>query len=201
MEDQVTNSGPIGEQVAQANAEASETPSERVEAVNAGIGQAPAENAEQGESEDHLGPAYHNGKTRVIPNLSSLVKADELAGSDVIIMDELRNRQPDLFNESGQMDYKRFETEVRGKFPIQIRNDKNSISFTLQKGPIKEVGVNGCQVDAIIEAARNIIQGFDKEFPDENNEKTIKALDEAISWLQNRRVMRERRGVEGTNQA
>lgn len=82
---------------------------------------------------------------------------------------------------------------------ISIYHAGNSIAFKLQSGPIKEVGVNGCQVDTMIEAAILIIQGFNAKFPCEENAEAIQQLRHAIYWLSERRIDREKRGVEGFN--
>ena len=133
--------------------------------------------------------------------LETLKDIKEIGGFDVIVMDDLRKEKPELFNESGSMDYKLFEKEIRPNYFIYIRNDVNSISFTIQNGPIKEVGVNGCQVDTIIEAAKVILEGLNKNFPCRENACAITKLDEALLWLMKRKLDREKRNVEGTNQA
>lgn len=123
-----------------------------------------------------------------------------IGGVDVAIMDKIKEEHPEMFGESGQMDYKRFEEEFRPKFPVQIRLDKNSISFTIQKGPIKEVGVNGCQVDTLIYAAKKIIEKLNDKFPHACNERALMHLRKSIEALADRTKDRESRGVEGTNQ-
>jgi len=82
---------------------------------------------------------------------------------------------------------------------IKIDNDKNSISFILQNGPIKENGVNGCQVDTLIETAKLIIEGLNKKFPCRENTKEITKLDEALLWSMKRKIDRIERNVEGHN--
>lgn len=69
----------------------------------------------------------------------------------------------------------------------------------LQDGPIKEVGVNGCQIDDIIEWAKARIEFFNSKFPCRENSMIITKLDEALLWSMKRRVDREKRQVEGTN--
>jgi hypothetical protein len=123
----------------------------------------------------------------------------EIGGFDVVVMDEIRNKYPEKFNESGSMDWQWFEKEIRPNHFIYVRNDKNSISFTIQNGPIKENGVNGCQVDTVIEAAKLIIEGLNKQFPCRENAMVLTKLDEALLWLCKRKSDREKRGVEGTN--
>jgi hypothetical protein len=133
--------------------------------------------------------------------LETLSGVESIGGFGLVVMDELRTKHPDKFNESGAMDYKWFEAEIRPKNWIYVRNDVNSISFTLQKGPIKEHGVNGCQVDTVIEAAKLIIEGLNKNFPCRENSLAITKLEEALHWLAARRTNRENRGVEGLNKA
>jgi hypothetical protein len=71
------------------------------------------------------------------------------------------------------------------------------ISFRIQNGPIKEVGVNGCQVDTLIYAARAIIDGLHKKFPCRENLMVLGRLADALYWLEIRKRNREKRGVEG----
>jgi len=131
--------------------------------------------------------------------LETLKDVKKIGDFSVVIMDDLRVESPDKFNESGAMDYKWFEKEIRPNNFIYVRNDVNSISFTVQDGPIKEAGVNGCQVDTIIEAAKLIIEGLNKKYPCRENAVAITKLDEALLWLLKRKMDREKRGVEGKN--
>lgn len=133
--------------------------------------------------------------------LETLKGVQEIGGFAAVVMDELRAKHPEKFNESGAMDYKWFESDVRPHNFVYIRHDVNSISFTIQNGPIKEVGVNGCQVDTIIEAAKLIIEGLNKQFPCRENSLAITKLDEALHWLGARKKDREKRGVEGKSEA
>ena len=88
---------------------------------------------------------------------------------------------------------------AENKYPIFIDEYLNAISFQLQKGPIKEVGVNGCQVDTLIEAAKMIIGKFNEKFPCRENAIAITKLQEALFWLEARKKDREKRNVEGTS--
>lgn len=132
--------------------------------------------------------------------LETLCGVDKIGGFQVVVMDTIKDKYPDKFNESGAMDYKWFEEKVRPHNFIYIRNDKNSLSFTLQNGPIKENGINGCQVDTIIEAAKLILFGLNKKLPCRETSLAITKLDEALHWLEHRYRDRETRGVEGTQQ-
>lgn len=90
---------------------------------------------------------------------------------------------------------------IEGKHsPIVVDHVDNSITFFLQNKPIKEVGVNGCQVDSLIHAAFIIIDGFDKQLPCAENKEVAQCLFDALMLLKKRTSDRESRGVEGTNQ-
>ncbi len=117
---------------------------------------------------------------------------------DVIVMDELRDLYPEKFNESGAMDYAWFEKEIRPNAFVYVRQDKNSISFTIQKGPVKENGVNGCQVETILEAALLMIVGLNAQTKCRENSLAITKIQEALMWLEQRKKDRETRNVEGT---
>jgi hypothetical protein len=134
--------------------------------------------------------------------LKTLEGVKEINGRKVVVMDELREQFPDKFNESGAMDYKWFEQDIRPNAFIYVRNDKNSISFTMQNGPIGENGngVNGCQIDDIIATAKTILEGLNEQVRNNHNIEAIKYLGRAMSELEARRLDRVRRGVEGTSQ-
>jgi len=129
--------------------------------------------------------------------LETLKGVTEINGEKVIVMDELREQFPEKFNETGAMDHKWFEERIRPNAFIYVRHDKNSISFTLQNGPIKEVGKNGCQVTDMITVAKHIIELLNTKFPCRENAMTITKLDEALMWQHKRTKDREKRGVEG----
>lgn len=133
--------------------------------------------------------------------LETLKGVEKIGGFTVVVMDELREKHPEKFNESGAMDWQWFEADVRPHNFIYVRQDKNSLSFTIQNGPIKENGVNGCQVDTVIAAAKKILEGLNSKFPCRDNAMAITKLDESLMWLDKRRRDREERGVEGTSQA
>jgi len=131
--------------------------------------------------------------------LDTLKGVTEIGGFPVVIMDELREKFPDKFNESGSMDYKWFEKEIRPNYFVYVRHDVNSISFTLQSAPIGEAGVNGCQVDTIIEAAKLMLERLNSKLSCRETAIAITKLDEALMWLNERTKKRIKRGVEGTS--
>ncbi len=81
----------------------------------------------------------------------------------------------------------------------QIHGEQSSVEFTIQSGPIKEYGTNGCQIDEVIHWAKTKIEGFNEQFPCRENAMMITKLDEALLWSMKRRLDREKRNVEGTN--
>jgi hypothetical protein len=81
----------------------------------------------------------------------------------------------------------------------QVHGQTSTVKFTVQSGPIKEFGVNGCQIDDVIEWAKQTIEGFNKAFPCRENSLVITKLDEALLWLAKRKMDREKRNVEGMN--
>jgi len=84
---------------------------------------------------------------------------------------------------------------------IIIDHDVNCIGFRLQKGPIQEVGANGCQIDTMILACLKIIEGLNSQYPCYENVGVIQGLKDALSWLEQRRLDREQRNVEGKNES
>ena len=76
--------------------------------------------------------------------LETLRGIEELGGFPVIVMDELRSKYPDKFNESGGMDYAWFEKEIRPHFHIYLRHDVGSLAFTFENG-VASTGVSSMQ--------------------------------------------------------
>lgn len=132
--------------------------------------------------------------------LNTLKNIKEVNGEKIVIMDDLINKYPEKFNESGEMDYAWFESEIRPNAFIYIRHDKNSISFTLQNGPIKELGKNGCQVVDMIAISKIIIEKLNEQYPCRENSMTITHLDEALMWQEKRTKDRVERQVEGKSE-
>jgi len=79
-----------------------------------------------------------------------------------------------------------------------IQNSHIDIKFQL--GPVKEHGINGCQIDDILQILIERVEGFQKgPFSGRENAIVITKLQEAQHWLEHRTRDRERRNVEGTN--
>ena len=82
---------------------------------------------------------------------------------------------------------------------ITVNHDENTITFKIQKGPVKENGKNGCQVDTILAAAYDILLGLNDRQSCEENLQALASLSLACTWLEIRTIKREARGVEGIN--
>lgn len=133
--------------------------------------------------------------------LQTLKGVTEIGGFKVMDMNAIKETNPEMFRPDGSMIYHIFDEKIRPFNFIYLRHDVNSLSFNIQNGPVKEVGVNGCQIDTLIEAAKVILEGLNKDFPCRENSAAITKLDEAIMWLAKRKADREKRNVEGFNKA
>ena len=82
-------------------------------------------------------------------------------------------------------------SDIKGLAPI--------VKFTIQSDPIKEVGVNGCQAQDLLEYVTCLFESLNEAFSCNENEETIAHLKEAIFWQNERTRDRELRQVEGLN--
>ena len=130
--------------------------------------------------------------------IESLKGLKEINGHKICVMDELREKFPEKFNESGAMDYKWFESEYRDQFDIFLRQDKDSLSFNIMTAPAKEGG-KGCQFTVLISTALTMLKHLNSIYPCRENSITITKLEEALMWQEARTKDREKRGVEGIN--
>lgn len=80
-----------------------------------------------------------------------------------------------------------------------ITVDGSKITFIIQDGPRKEVGLNGCQVDALGIVFMKILEHFDDTFPCAENKAAIMNIKTALGWLEKRTKRRVKNGIEGTN--
>lgn len=133
--------------------------------------------------------------------LETMKGMTELRGSDarICVMDELKEKHPEMFREDGSMKYEMFEKEIRPNYDIFVRHDVNSISFNIQDGPIKENGRNGCQLTDMVRVALRMLEQLNQNHPCRENSLSITKLQEALMWQEERTKDRERRGVEGTS--
>ncbi len=69
-----------------------------------------------------------------------------------------------------------------------------------QRGPIKEVGVNGLSNEALLAIVIDRLRGFQLgEFACHENAMALTMAEESLAWLKIRTQQRIERGVEGTN--
>lgn len=101
-------------------------------------------------------------------------------------------------NEDGSVKWGAFD-EMRKAYPICVDHNQNMISFKIQYGPIKENGVNGCQVEDMIATCKHIVEGLNEKFPCMENNRVIAGLEDAVKWSKLRTENRIERGVEGEN--
>lgn len=99
----------------------------------------------------------------------------------------------------GGVEVKRVEwNHPVGNF-IEINDAHSAITFKIQNGPVKKKGINGCQVDQLLETARLMLDGLNKKVPAKETACAITKIEEAMMWLEKRTKDRTARGVEGTN--
>lgn len=129
--------------------------------------------------------------------LETLKGVESINGEKIVDMVGLKDKHPEMFRPDGSMHYHLFERDIRPHNFIYVRHDVNSLAFTIQNGPIKEVGKNGCQVTDIIAVAKHMIEELNKKHPCRENSMTVTKLDEALMWQKKRTEDRTARGVEG----
>lgn len=130
--------------------------------------------------------------------LETLAGINAINGENVIDLDRSK-LDPTFFDSNGNFSWEKFD-EHRKNYPISISHSRNMISFKIQKGPIKEAGKNGCQVDELVAVALRVITKLNDQFPCKENESAMMHLAQALSDLEDRRKNRELRGVEGRSE-
>lgn len=74
------------------------------------------------------------------------------------------------------------------------------VGVDFQRGPIKEVGVNGVTNEALLAILIDRVDGFQSgAFACDHNREALVCLLNAMRWLRERTAERVERGVEGTN--
>lgn len=134
-------------------------------------------------------------------SINSIKHLKEINGKAICVMDDLREKFPEKFNESGAMDYKWFESEIRPNFNIFVRHDVDSISFNMLTKPASEGGdLNRCQLVDLITVGLEQLKYFNAKFPCRENSITITKLEEALMWQKKRTDDRIARNVEGKDE-
>lgn len=132
--------------------------------------------------------------------INTIKGLSEINGKPICVMDELREKYPEKFNESGAMDYKWFESEIRPNFNIFVRHDVDSIAFNMLTKPASEGGdLSRCQLTDLITTGLEMLKYLNDKHPCRENAITITKLEEALMWQEERTKDRLTRGVEGFN--
>ena len=84
---------------------------------------------------------------------------------------------------------------------IEVNTADHSVKFTIQDGPIKEVGLNGIQAVDMLEFCKQLFKSLDNAYPCQENKNTITNISKAIHWQEERTKDREARQVEGKSEA
>lgn len=133
--------------------------------------------------------------------LNSIKGLKEINGKKICVMDELRELCPEKFNDSGSMDYKWFESEIRPNFNIFVRHDVDSIAFNMLTKSASEGGdLNKCQWTDLVTMGLEMLKYLNNKFPCRENALSLTKLEEALMWQEVRTKNRIARGIEGTNQ-
>lgn len=90
---------------------------------------------------------------------------------------------------------------AEGVAHIMAGPDHRAAVVQFQEGPVKEHGVNGVQVEDVLEVCLERLRRLNQP-PHAGRETAlaITKLEEAVMWLDKRTRDREARGVEGTSQ-
>lgn len=130
--------------------------------------------------------------------INSIKEIKEINGKPICVMDELKEKHPEKFNESGAMDYKWFEEEIRPNFNIFVRHDVDSISFNMLTKPASEGGdLNRCQWSDLVKMGLEQLKYFNKKFPCKENSVAITHIETALLWNEARTKRRINEGIEG----
>jgi len=132
--------------------------------------------------------------------INTLKDVKAINGKPICVMDDLREKYPEKFNESGSMNYKWFEENIRPNFNIFLRHDVDSLSFNMLTKPDSEGGnLERCQSVDLISTGLIMLKYLNNKFPCKENAITITKLEEALMWQNKRTEDRLLRGVEGEN--
>lgn len=83
---------------------------------------------------------------------------------------------------------------------IEPKEPRDFINIKFQEGTVLENGVNGAQIEDVVEVLIERLQGFQKgKFTCRENALAITKLQEARMWLEERTRNRIKQGVEGEN--
>ena len=104
--------------------------------------------------------------------------------------------------EVGQMQELFAEDEIELESVVEaktvVANTSYYVNIKWQEGTIEENGVNGTQIEDVIDILVARLQGFQQGgFPCRENALAITHLQEAQNWLYRRTMVRKKQGIEG----
>ncbi len=89
---------------------------------------------------------------------------------------------------------------VNDKGQIVNAYTKSGYTVSFQNGPIRENGVNGPQVDEVLEACLEFLRSVNvPPYNCRENSLAITKLEECLMWLRERTRKRAEEGTEGTS--
>ena len=81
---------------------------------------------------------------------------------------------------------------------VVTRKDGTLSRISFQKGPIKEAGVNGCQIEDLLTICKHRLEGFQAgDLSCNENKLALTNIEYALYSLHKRTEDRKQRGVEG----
>lgn len=93
----------------------------------------------------------------------------------------------------------RAEQDVKDGSPSLVSGEFFCIQF--QSGPVREYGVNGVQVEDILEVLAKRLEGFQEgSFQNDYNDSALRNIRAAIGCMHARTAERVERGVEGKDE-
>ena len=133
--------------------------------------------------------------------MNSIKHLKEINGKPICVMDHLREKHPEKFNESGAMDYKWFESDIRPNFNIFVRHDVDSIAFNMLTKPASEGGdLSRCQWSDLVTLGLEQLKYLNNKFPCRENALAITKIEEGLMWNDKRTADRIKRNVEGKDE-
>jgi hypothetical protein len=89
-----------------------------------------------------------------------------------------------------------------GRNEVLPEVDTKFIKLKFQQGPISDNGVNGCQIEDVLDILIRRLSGFQQgKFPCDENRIALEHMETGLLWLKFRTSKRISQGVEGKNAA
>jgi hypothetical protein len=80
----------------------------------------------------------------------------------------------------------------------RVGEGESAFTVGFQRGPIQEVGINGCQQEDLLAIVIHRLEAFQAtEYGCRENQEALRHCQEAIMWLDRRTLRRRARAIEG----